>query len=679
MSISANIGVSSFEVASLTLATAAIVVTEQNSFTVQVSRADSSAGAISVDVAVSGLAGAGIADQTITLNWPNGVLGVQSFQLNASADIDSPVSGAILLSNPRAVSGGAANPTIEVGAGTITVNPDGGASVNPDFVIFRPGYFMESDVEPIVVYPRPDSETPTWAKHRTHAISSAYEIPVGVMFGDGPFNYELITDCPGAYIGTSLPQSGDIFDWQNPGLYGCVRVEQSDLVAGSYSFEVRVWRQGTPGQRVGNPLPGYLSVQWTCNMVAPNTGQPGAVEVYVDSSASPGGDGTLNNPYQSIRDVLGPNLADTSHAGMQVCFRGGTHIAALTSAINGGATGGNWVLNGGDKPLVYYGMEGETAILDMTDTTINAGSAGSTVSHPDGSDYSMFNLTTIGGPTTRNNPRLHFWRGAASGAAVYEGASSGGSRVTFHKVTTRDFNNTTTASDNSGIFWCANQGTSRRRHFIYVSRYRFENMLQNGFNNNWNGFYISNADHILGEFLTCVNTNFGRAPVAAKSDAYRYCIRYVDMTQAPQQRYNFRTAGAYNPNAGGPIELSYIACNNSGQTLNTSDAFAQEMQGTYSASNPDMYPIVLDKSTFSRVPNTNQAGAIRLDWGTHIKNCITVGNVRFRNASPNQLLSDSGTHFTVANNPFDSSLQLTDRVTLLGLTGHEIAVAGVES
>ncbi|MEL6301114.1 MAG: hypothetical protein AAFR07_05695 [Pseudomonadota bacterium] len=539
-------------------------------------------------------------------------------------------------------------------------------------VVLLDDYRSNSTQAPILTYPRPDSETATWAKHRMHHTRDAYEVPIGVMFGNGPFNYEKIAGPSALTVGRFFPEETEVFAWERPGTCGLVRWEQSDLVIGTHTITIRVYFQGTIGT-VGCPAPGYIDVTWTVTIRDDRT-------VYVDQSAPGGGDGSFSSPFQSIRDVLGPNLSDTTYSGYQVCFRGGTHAMALTTSLNGGATGGNWVLNSDDKPMVYFGFDGETVIADMTDTTISAGTGGGAGSHPSGSDFGWFNIITEGGPLDRNNPRLFFWRNLAAGPETYSGLSSGGSRWCFHKAHFRNFVNTTTSADNSAIFWCANQDPSRR-HYGYISRVTFENCNGSGASVNFNGFYISNSVNVLEEHTKCINTQFGKASVVAKTGTKGMCHRYLDYSQAPAQRHAVYVAGSYDSSAGGPVEVWYLKVNNASQSGNTNDTVAIN-GGTdaFSSSDPGHFEIVYLRCNVSRSPNGNQSGGFRIlsNWEARIIDCIVCANNRFRNANNAVILEDSGPTFTVANDPFDSDMNLVNpaRSAHLGTDGAEIAVAG---
>src|SRR5208337_3692923 len=74
------------------------------------------------------------------------------------------------------------------------------------------GHWIAAKQAMIQVYPRPDSETNTWARHRwayydgVNAVQ--YKIPLGVSFGAFPYVFQLLSGPPGMTIGATYWQSG---------------------------------------------------------------------------------------------------------------------------------------------------------------------------------------------------------------------------------------------------------------------------------------------------------------------------------------------------------------------------------------------------------------------------------------------------------------------------------------
>src|SRR5580698_5204552 len=83
------------------------------------------------------------------------------------------------------------------------------ASASSGFSGFYPaGSWMPAKQPMIQVYPRPDSETNTFARHRWAYYDGAnavqYKIPLGVSFGAFPYVFSLLSGPPGMSIGATF-------------------------------------------------------------------------------------------------------------------------------------------------------------------------------------------------------------------------------------------------------------------------------------------------------------------------------------------------------------------------------------------------------------------------------------------------------------------------------------------
>ncbi len=81
-----------------------------------------------------------------------------------------------------------------------------------------------------VVFPRPDTETQTHARHRWAHPQMRYEIPIGVQGGAWPFKYELLQAPIGAQVGQTLGEHN----------YGIVTWTPLTNSHQEYTFKVRV-------------------------------------------------------------------------------------------------------------------------------------------------------------------------------------------------------------------------------------------------------------------------------------------------------------------------------------------------------------------------------------------------------------------------------------------------------
>jgi hypothetical protein len=527
----------------------------------------------------------------------------------------------------------------------------GGGGVLPASYQLSAGNFSPRKVDPILIYPRPDVETAAWAKHRRHHPGIGYRVPIGVAFGSGPLVYELIAGPAGASIGEFLVVSGDtlvvnddygVLTWANP-------------TTGNHSFHVRVSFQDGFA-----PIDVYWALQVTIN---------GTIFIDRVNGSDITGDGTKENPFQTINAWWKNSLTDITYSGFQVCYRGGTHNTAATNTATG-ISGGNWRLQGTDKPLVHYPYTGETVIWDMANTTVVVGSAG-VAGGAVGSD-TYFGKFIYEGGAGGDNPKHFSFLDATFSSEVYA-AGGNGQRITFDTPHHRNFICDTRSDNNAGCFWSSDPGDTNRKHFIYIHRPTFENVKQ-GPNaatapDNFNGYYISNGNNVLTDHVTCIDTYFGKGPVVSKAGGEFWCLRYIDTVQAPDQIVGLEPTGSYMPNAGGPCELSYakISCQKT-LTINTAIAINKAI----TAYNPSVHdPVYITRSTISRAPDDGAAIRRNGGWEMGLDGVLFVADsIEYLGSNP----VGGFIKYTVANNSLDANLNLTGqaRTDQLGLFGHEI-------
>lgn len=548
---------------------------------------------------------------------------------------------------------------------TITVTTNA-AAVLPASTQLSEGNYSPRNVDPILIYPRPDSETAAWAKHRRHYPGIGYRTPIGVAFGSGPQVFEVIDGPPGAYIGEFLVVDGDRLVPNED--YGVFKVDNPTV--GTYSCHVRVYFQD-----------GFapMDVQWTLEVTSAGT-------IFIDRNAVDGdtlGDGSEANPFQTINAWWKNDLTDTTFSEYQVCYRAGTHDVAAENS-NTGVDAGSWQLNGTDKPLVHYPYPGENVIFDMTNTTIGVGGAAPVGGGQQGSDLYFGAFEFLGGRlTTTDNPRQFFIFASVASSKTYA-AGGGGQRMTWDSPTHKDFVVETTSTNNAGPLWATKaEGVNPdKRHFIYIHRPTFINCRMSATatdpgNENLNGYYFSSVTNLLSDHITCVNTNFGYAPVHSKAGGRYWCIRWVDMSQAENQSFHFELLSSYDTVSGGPMELSYIKARQVGTSTNEITMYINNSAESYDSQNPEHLPAYVDRCTISRAPVSGRS-ALRVGggWPYYLKDCIFVADDLVYLVDPDP--TGDFIRYDVANNPLDSSLNLTgsDRTSYLGLYGAEVKNEG---
>ncbi len=178
-----------------------------------------------------------------------------------------------------------------------------------------------------------------------------YEMRMGVIGGDYPFRYELIT----APSGMTINANTGVITWPNP------------TTAGSpATVTARVTDLGGSGGGIG--LGGtQRSVTWTITVTTSGF-------IFVDAVkghsrwGSPAGDGSISNPFLTMKDFLCVTQAcpeadknATTHQNYFVYFRAGTYM--VDGPLQPSSPWGTVTLN--KKPVVWMEYPGENAILDF--------------------------------------------------------------------------------------------------------------------------------------------------------------------------------------------------------------------------------------------------------------------------------------------------------------------------
>ncbi|RDV37603.1 hypothetical protein DV096_13955 [Bradymonadaceae bacterium TMQ3] len=163
------------------------------------------------------------------------------------------------------------------------------------------GYFPQH-----VIYPRPDSETEAYARHRHAYPGVLYEIPIGVQFGKWPYRYELLEGPAGArVVHETLEWNGDDA-FIVPEGYGVVAWDvPHHAPAGPHTFRVRVYDQDH-----GRAGDSFVDVTWTTAVGTSNF-------IFLDPihGDDASADGSINAPFREIAA-----LQDSGLAGNKICY-----------------------------------------------------------------------------------------------------------------------------------------------------------------------------------------------------------------------------------------------------------------------------------------------------------------------------------------------------------------------
>ena len=519
-----------------------------------------------------------------------------------------------------------------------------------------------------VIHPRPDTETNSWAKHRYHTDDHAYRIPIGMSFGSWPYFFELITAPSGMTIGQQLTVSGDklvaganygVIDWATP-------------TAGTHSIDIKVsFQDGTTP----------INITWDLVVVADAT----ANVIYVDgvSGNDTTGTGTKAAPFKTMDGWYKEDYTDVTYSGYQVCYRAATYTVSTTDV----ATTPVMRFNFQDKPLVHYAYPGEVVKWDFDNGRIRVGQG--EVESSGGkyhlSDWYIGGIEWTGGQQGDGNSGCRMYLDVnVRGNFPYDG-TGGGQRMTWFESDQTSWAYTGNANNNTAIVFGLStvsgdnlDGFKGRSH-LYISRCDISGITSTGAQGNFNGWFLGNIRYTLFENSTVSGCNFGRDVVSAKSSEYRTCRRNVDAS-ANDHIYSPDLTGSYCQAMGGGHEVSYCKFKST-----TNDATSPTLEwghhndpaGAYDdVTYPYHAPCYEIRNSFTK--GTATAGECISEFQAPAWPYYSYGSVwhctgdGYKFNAPENGVGDI-VLFATASDPYDASMDLTDRVTHLGTKGAEVA------
>ncbi|MEQ9075377.1 MAG: hypothetical protein RLO52_30585 [Sandaracinaceae bacterium] len=200
-----------------------------------------------------------------------------------------------------------------------------------------------------VIYPRPDAETESYARHRHAHPGVLYEIPIGVQFGKWPYRYELVEGPPGARVVHETLEWNGADAFVTPEGYGVVAWDVPAAAAGTHGFVVRVYDQDH-----GRSGDSFVDVEWTTTV---GTSQFIFLDTVGGDDAS--ADGSIDAPFRELAA-----LQDSGRAGDKICYiRETEHFDPDHSRFAGGYTPSpprQLTFGDADHPKAYVAFPGET-------------------------------------------------------------------------------------------------------------------------------------------------------------------------------------------------------------------------------------------------------------------------------------------------------------------------------
>lgn len=266
-----------------------------------------------------------------------------------------------------------------------------------------------------LVYPRPDSETRSWARHRKAYPGLEYRIPVAIQGGAYPFFYEIVKAPDGMSIGEHYGMVDyGVLSWMpDPSLNGEqfdveVRVTDQELTTQTASFRVRI----------SDSTDDFI---------------------FVDGSVARSGDGSIGAPLKRFADLHGDaypgngalaNAGISTHAGKAVYFRAGRYMTADVPTP--------WLPWGSDRrPYAFLGFPGEDAEIVFTNAKLGNNSNGSLgadffvggIKLRRSQDMTLLPVTNAGGTgstlfgdgwSTGNSSRMFWLTGSPARTTLFE-------------------------------------------------------------------------------------------------------------------------------------------------------------------------------------------------------------------------------------------------------------------
>jgi hypothetical protein len=298
------------------------------------------------------------------------------------------------------------------------------------------GTFFESMY---AVYPRPDAETSSYARHRKAYYdgvnSIQYEVKLGVQYGGWPYWYELITGPAGMTVGEVYGDAD----------YGIVRWTPTGSVTNA-TVTVRVHDQD--GRT--------LDVTWTVSTSSSTTD----FMFLSPSGNDTTGTGSISAPFLTLSKIFGASEGTTTYPNRIVYLRAGTY-AAYTQGTFG------FRVYPGRTPTSLIGYPSESVSIDMT----TAGSVCAINFSTSGHDLFFKNMSFINHPTSTNYYAIR-------GGELQH-------RITFDGLSFPDAYRGSNADNNSSSIFFNSSGAGYRNHIFLIDCTETNRGATGGGGNSW--------------------------------------------------------------------------------------------------------------------------------------------------------------------------------------------------
>ena len=376
--------------------------------------------------------------------------------------------------------------------------------------------FTSANQAAVQIYPRPDTETNTYARHRwayydgTNPVE--YRIPVGVRGGSYPYVFTLLSGPPGMSIPAPYYQPGWTFAQALAAGYGDIVWTPSAALGSPATVQVQVTDQAGAS----------IIVEWTVS-----TSSSTSQFVFLDPvNGVDTNSGTIGSPIKTLAKAFGSSQGAVTFPNAILYLRSGT---AATYVQGTGAI----LITSGASPMAMVGFPGESATIDMSNSPTGSSTAGF-LDSSSANDIFLQNLTITGGPSGTSNFRQFSFLNLND-------------RYTAHNISFPNVFAGTSTSDNASTFYWndpTGTGSTTVRNYIYLKGVSETNRANSG-SNSFGIMDVYKSQYGLVEFCSCTGNSGGYAFFlkASTPDWTRRCNTSVITSTGG---YAFATFAQYN-------------------------------------------------------------------------------------------------------------------------------------
>lgn len=232
----------------------------------------------------------------------------------------------------------------------------GGSTTTSEAGFLPVGHFVDAKLPLLQIFPRPDTETASWAREHwaywdgTNDVP--YEIPIGVAFGAYPYVYQLVSGPPGMYIAQPT------YNGFRNSSYGEVIWHPQGNITSNWS--------GTVSVKVTDQQHNSITISWTLSTSSSTTHF-----VFVSPTGS-GSACTYSAPC-TLTTAFGSTFAASTFPGAICYMFGGTYTGSSGFPVFADADTlpPDFEFNNANKPAALIGIPGASVTVETMGSTSN--------------------------------------------------------------------------------------------------------------------------------------------------------------------------------------------------------------------------------------------------------------------------------------------------------------------